>query len=420
MVKGNDHATPMIQQKQDKAATDRPDTPFQMQSSLGKDNWEMRSRKLLGVVCGMVLGATLVAGLWPFHSPKNEVTWSAGGNGLHFGHYGTILSSGKFHAAKPPADSPCSLEIWFRPDRTAASATLLTFYAPGSPRQFSIRQSISDLALQSDIPDLRHRTRVVRLYVDDIFRRGKPLFVTVTSDGEQASVYVDGALARPAHEFPLSIQDFDGELVIASSSGGGDTWAGLLRGLAFYNQDLSAEQVHQHFVSWTATGRPEVSENDRALALYLFDERAGSMIHNQVPSGTDLYIPYRYRVLDEDLLTPFWKEFRPDWSYCQDVLINIAGFVPLGFLFCAYLSLAGRIKRPALVTILLGFAVSFTIEFLQSFLPTRDSGTTDLITNTSGTCLGVWLYRCNFWQVPVAKIWAYLASLRVPKRPAAV
>jgi len=95
------------------------------------------------------------------------------------------------------------------------------------------------------------------------------------------------------------------------------------------------------------------------------------------------------------------------------VLINIAGFVPFGFLVCAYFSLARRIRTPALVTILLGFTVSFTIESLQAFLPTRDSGTTDLITNTLGTCIGVWLYRLSFWRVPVARIRAQLPSSKV-------
>jgi VanZ family protein len=391
-----------------------PPISSETQTKSGQINREVLSPKLLGVACGLVLGGMLVAGLWPFHSPRNQVTWFAGGNGLHFGRHGTILSSGKFKAANMPADAPCSLEIWFEPDLTAASATLLAFYAPQNPRQFSLNQSVTDLALQSDIRHGRYRTLTTRLlYVEDIFRRGKPLFVTVTAKGGQTSVYIDGALARTAPKFPLSSQDFDGELVIANRPKEGNSWSGLLRGLAFYDQELPPAQVLHHYDTWVEKGRPDVSDDDRAVALYLFDEHAGHVIHNQVPSRTDLYIPKRYLVLDQIFLEPFWQEFRPNWGYWEDVLINIAGFVPFGFLVCAYFSLARRIKTPALVTILLGFAVSFTIESLQAFLPTRDSGTTDLITNTLGTCIGVWLYRLSLWRVLVAKIWTQLPSSKL-------
>ena len=194
-------ANPMIQKKQVDATLGRPRITSEIQKKIGQINWEVTSAKLLGVACGLVLGGLLVVGLWPFHSPRNQVTWFAGGNGLHFGRHGTILSSGKFKAANVPADAPCSLEIWFEPGLTAASGTLFTFYAPGNPRQFSLDQSISDLALRSDIRDGRYRTLTTRLYVDDIFRQGKPLFVTVTSKGGQTSVYINGALAEQPPSF---------------------------------------------------------------------------------------------------------------------------------------------------------------------------------------------------------------------------
>jgi VanZ family protein len=402
-------AYPMVQKKQVDATFGRPRITSEIQEKVAQINWEVMSSKLLGVACGLLLGGLLVAGLWPFHSPRNQVTWVAGGNGLHFGRHGTILSSGKFKAANASADAPCSLEIWFEPDLTAASGTLFAFYVPGNPRRFSLNQSISDLALRSDIRGGRYRTITTRLYyVVDIFRRGKPLFVTVTSKGGQTSVYIDGALARTAATFPLTSQDFDGELVIANRPLVDNSWSGVLRGLAFYDQEITPAQVLHHYETWREKGRPEIPENERAVALYLFDEHAGRVIHNQVPSGTDLYIPDRFLVLDQTLLRPFWETFHPNLRYCGDVLVNIAGFIPFGFLFCAYFSLAARIKRPALVTILLGFILSLTIESLQSFLPTRVSDTTDVITNTLGTCFGVWLYRLNFWRVPFTRIWTHL------------
>jgi hypothetical protein len=387
-----------------------PPTTSEIQMKSGQNNREVLSPRFLGVACGVVLASMLVAGLWPFHSPKNQVTWSEGGKGLHLGRHGTILSSGKIKPVNVPSGAPCSLEIWFVPDLTEGGGALFAFYAPEKLRQFSLHQSIADLLLASELRKGRYRTVTTKLYFGEIFRRGKPLFVTVTSKRGRMSVYIDGALAGSTPKFPLSSQDFDGKLVIGTLPKTDDSWSGLLRGLAFYDQELSPAQVLHHYQTWIEKGRPDVSDNESAVALYLFDEREGHVVHNQVRSGTDLYIPDRYMVLDQVLFLPFWEEFRPNWGYWEDVLINIAGFVPFGFLVCAYFSLARRIKTPALVTILLGFTLSFTIESLQAFLPTRDSGTTDLITNTLGTCIGVWLYRLNLWRVLVARIWTKLPS----------
>jgi glycopeptide antibiotics resistance protein len=50
-------------------------------------------------------------------------------------------------------------------------------------------------------------------------------------------------------------------------------------------------------------------------------------------------------------------------------------------------------RKAVVATIILGAIFSLTIEILQWFIPMRDSGTTDIITNTLGTALGAILYR---------------------------
>jgi VanZ like protein/concanavalin A-like lectin/glucanase superfamily protein len=231
-----------------------------------------------------------------------------------------------------------------------------------------------------------------RLYVDRVFPHRKQVFITVTSGAQQTAIYIDGVLVRMSRDFRLSSRDFTGQLVVGTSPVENDSWSGQLRGLAIYDEELTAAQVFRHYETWTKKGQPEVAENERAVGLYLFDERAGKVVHNQVRPGIDLYIPETYEIVDEKFLELPWREFKPSWGYCKDVLINIGGFVPLGFFFCAYLSSARQTKRAALATIVLGAAVSITIEVLQAYLPTRDSGMTDIITNTLGTSLGAMLY----------------------------
>ncbi len=144
-------------------------------------------------------------------------------------------------------------------------------------------------------------------------------------------------------------------------------------------------------------------KNEGPVVLYLFNEGMGDVVHDQMNSGADLHIPENYFVLHAPFLETPWDEFQPSWSYCKNVLINVSGFVPLGFFFCAYFSLVRRLDRAVLATIVLGGVVSVTIEVLQAFLPTRDSGMTDIITNTLGTGIGAMLCNCKPVQLLLAR-----------------
>ena len=348
---------------------------------------------ILGAICAFVLCGILVAGLWPFCHPRNDVTWLESRSGLRFRRPATVLTSGALAMPDSRGDSSCSIEMWVRPARIGDSATLLAFSTPQSPLQLSLRQSGSDLELQDHGKAQPHQSQA--LFVGRVFRPEKGVLLTVTFGPQGTSTYADGALIETSREFRLGRDECTGQLVIGDSAIEADSWSGDLWGLAIFNQELTAAQVSQRYATWVATGRPEISEDERCVALYAFDERSGKTVHNLVGSGIDLDIPDRYLLLHQTFLKPAWEEFEPSWHYLEDVLTNIAGFVPLGFFFFAYFSSVRRIKRAALATILLGAGVSLTIEVLQAYLPTRFSGTTDLITNTSGTCLGVMMYRCK-------------------------
>jgi hypothetical protein len=346
-------------------------------------------RMLLRAVCAFALLGILVAGLWPFHAPKNEVTWLSHANGLFFGKYGSIVSASTFKANVLQGDGSCSLEIWLEPRRVRSSGTILAFYWPDSDFvPFALRQSLGDLVLQRISPDRLYDAKKVKTYIDDVFSHQRPVLVTISSSQAGTKVYADGAFVKNIVSFRISRHDFTGQLIVGNSPGTTRNWSGQLRGLAIYDRELSVGEVSKHVANWTKSERPDLAKSEGAVALYLFSEGNGNVAHNQVDSATDLLIPENFFVLNEQFLERPWDEFRQDWNYWKDIGINVVGFIPLGFFFYAYFLLVRRAEHPAAVTTALGFGVSLTIEVLQAFLPTRDSGMTDLITNTLGTALG--------------------------------
>jgi hypothetical protein len=360
----------------------------------------------LAAICAAVLSAILVAGLWPFHAPKNEVSWASYGNGLLLGNYGSLLSAREFSTNN--ATGGASLEVWLEPRLMGGWGTILSFYAPEHcSTSFALRQSWDDLALLRLNLWTKRSTKMTRIYAGHVFRHGVPVFLTITSSERGTSVYVDGVLVMTSQDFRFSTADLSGQLVVGNASATTDTWSGQLKGLAIYARELTASQVVQNYQSWVRSGEPFVSTADGVTASYFFNERRGNVVHNRADSATDLVIPERFFVFHEPFLERPWNEYYPGWPYWKDIGVNIAGFIPLGFFFYAFFSMVRRVKHPAALTIAFGFMVSLTIEVLQAYLPTRNSGMTDLITNTFGTILGVFVCaRCakHYWFVRALSI----------------
>lgn len=363
--------------------------------------------KLLRTICACVLLGILVAGLWPFHAPRNDVSWLSEGRGLLFGKHGSIMSSSPFKPHAAQGNNSCSLEIWLKPSRidSGGGGMILAFYLPESRVvPFALRQFRGGLVLGH--MSRGHFPEKAEIYVGDVFSGLKPAFVTITSSEAGTAVYVDGTLVKSVPGFVVSNRNLQGEFVVGNAPTTSYSWSGGLKGLAIYNRELAVAEVSKGFEEWTkGGGQLDSAKSESTVARYRFDEGNGSVVRNQIDSATDLLIPERFFVLRPEFLERPWDEFRPGWRYWKNVAVNVIGFVPLGFFFYAYLSEVRRVEHSAAVTIALGFAVSLTIEVLQAFLPTRDSGMTDLITNTFGTAVGVLAFSQKAVQTGLASAW---------------
>jgi len=347
---------------------------------------------LLRAICTLVLLGILVAGLWPFHTPRNEVNWLSQENGIILGKHGSIVSEGSFKARASRRDDSCSLEIWLKPSRVYSEGMILAFYRPESRIvPFALRQYRGGLIVEHN---LKNRfDKKMEMYIGDVFNIHKPVLVTITSGNAGTVVYLDGAFVKRAQGYAISNQDLTGRLVVGNAASTNYHWSGQLKGIAVYDRELSAPEVSESFLDLTKSRQLNSVTSEDLVARYLFDEGDGNVVHNRADPATDLLIPERFFVLNGQFLERPWDEYQPSWSYWKDIGINIVGFIPLGFCFYAYFCQFLKSGNSAVAVIALGFAVSLTIEVLQSFLPTRDSGMTDLFTNTLGTAIGVMIFR---------------------------
>jgi VanZ family protein len=76
-------------------------------------------------------------------------------------------------------------------------------------------------------------------------------------------------------------------------------------------------------------------------------------------------------------------------SGVRDVVLNVLLFVPFGFALGSKLRKQGRSWPKALLyTWLIGILLSYGIELVQLYVPERDSGWGDVVTNSTGSAMG--------------------------------
>lgn len=107
-------------------------------------------------------------------------------------------------------------------------------------------------------------------------------------------------------------------------------------------------------------------------------------------------------------LSPFtgWSEveaqavFRLQWPrYISffDVVINILAYIPLGLFAHIFLRQRMGSRWAVFLSVLIGIALSFAMECLQQYLPTRIASSVDLLANAGGAIIGVALSAWFSW-----------------------
>jgi hypothetical protein len=230
--------------------------------------------RILGALCACIICIIIIAGLWPFHPPKNQVEWVENENATEFGRYGSILTAGTFHTSPSNDDTSGSIEVWLEPRLFRGKKTILAFDSsehPGDP--FSLVQSGDALVVQRHNVDKYGVCRTAHFAVPGVFRAKRRLFATITLGKRDTAVYIGGVLAMVSPIVGASANNLTGRLVVANSPTADNSWSGKIFGLAVYRRQLTASQVAHHYESWTIAQKPEITHDEDPAALYLFNER---------------------------------------------------------------------------------------------------------------------------------------------------
>jgi len=221
-------------------------------------------------------------------------------------------------------------------------------------------------------------------------------FLTVSTSKEGTKVYVGSQLSKTNSDLILKIPKGDKtRLILGNSVSGKHFWNGEIYGLAIYDYSLNANETVFHAKRWNKDQNLSFSEKGKPAVLYLFDEKKGKRVFDHGEGKLHLEIPPKMHALEKIILSPPWIGSRLNRNYYIDIILNILGFIPLGFALSAiFIEIKGTPKKPVvLMTVALCFILSLTIEIVQAWIPSRSSSMLDLISNTSGALIGAVIYR---------------------------
>jgi len=329
-------------------------------------------------------------------STANDVTWLGDQSGIRFDRQGIVYAKtiAPSFNRMAPGNIPFSIELAIKPLEASNDGRfrfLLLLHGGDDTEQLVVGQWRSWLVIMNgdDYDATRRRARIA---VNALLPE-KEHFVTITSGEDGTAIFIDGQLTKRKGDLRLKIPvaTKQMQLVLGNSIYGRHPWAGEIYGLAYYDRVMSAPDISDHFQLWSRKRTFAFTQPQNSAGLYLFNEGKGDRVGDHAGGQHDLTIPGSMAILTKEILAAPFENEKYNVSLFQDMAINIAGFIPMGFLLGALLWQANYrdIKKQLLLVMLACGSISLMIELAQAWIPSRSSQMLDLILNTLGAGTGV-------------------------------
>ncbi len=361
---------------------------------------EVNNRQLgryLSLLLFVVIIVLMLLGLWPrYYFDGNNVEWLKNEQSIRFTPpamaYVDALKTGSRGGGEGftmhLAVSVGRMEKHgFRP--------MLTMHDGSDHEQLAIWHWDRSLIVMNG-DDYDYRKKWPRLSIDKVLDEDENVFISIVSDKSGTRIFIDSELvgynATVRLKIPAASERL--RLVLGNSVYGKHGWYGMFHGLACYDYAFSTEMIEKAFSLWRLTGKFGEVDKKRMMFGYTFSQVVDGSIGDISGYQNDLVIPPHLVPLKREFYTKPLNDIHSS-SFLRDVLMNLIGFVPLGFLLCWQLQLIRpqAVMSSVLVATICCVGLSLFIETAQIWLPGRNSSLLDLILNSSGAALGIGLFE---------------------------
>lgn len=352
-----------------------------------------------------VVTMTLIIGLVMFYfgirfkgyRPYNNIRYSVSPRGLFFQNNSIAYTDDFFPTAKKsgPISAGLAVEMVLQCEgvQNPAFQYIASVSNGNDHEQLLIGQWRQWLIVMNG-DDHDGKEKIARIEVELDTAAEAPVLVSITSGKDGTAIYQDGRLLKSRKDLHLHYPTgtAPSRLILGCNIYGKLAWHGTISEISFYNEALSAQQVQAGYQRRVAGKGKDFNQGTVPEISYVFDRAPlNRRVANLSEGDFPLHVPYYMKYLKKSFLG--WPRLSGGigWNFFLDMIINLFGFTPIGFMLCLTIS---RFRWPGgqfsifWVAVGIAFLFSLSLEIAQAWIPTRDSSLMDLLLNTLGAVFG--------------------------------
>ncbi len=332
----------------------------------------------------------LAAGLNPRSDRfSNDASIQNDGTGLRFQGNGLAFTAPLAIAQASDQSMDATIVVAINPDPAATRGFQFISSITGDhPVDRWLLGQWHDRLLVMTGDDYDHSEREPRLTTTIDDTADSYLLLAIRLDQSGAALYLNGErVSSQAVGISLPSDSSGLRVVLGNDQYGRHPWSGSIAGFALYEVAMDSVELKKQWRLWSQ--QQQFSELPRAGALIFYDflNTEDGVILDGSGNGRHLQIPD-----DRVFIAPRFADLELSSTSTTDLLVNLLGFVPFGYLLSLWLSDRRSNRINLFVVCFCSVLLSASIEFSQAWIPTRDSNLLDFLLNVSGALAGAGLH----------------------------